>query len=71
MENIERDIEENIHDYQDTFIELKITYEIALAVKEDRFEEYQRQSEEKWDEYKYGNVIKIKLIYRFNFKSIK
>ena len=57
IENLERDIEyieENLDNYQDTFIELKITYERALAVKEDRLDEYERQSEEELDEYSYA-----------------
>ena len=57
IENVEEDIgyiEENIHDYNIDYIDLKVIYDRALAVKEDRLEEYQRQMDEDWDDYNHA-----------------
>lgn len=57
IENLDANIEyieECIDDYKDKYIDLEITYERALALKEDRLEEYERQSEERFEEYSYA-----------------
>ena len=57
IEHVEEDIgyiEENIHDYHDKYLDMKIKYERALAIKEDRLEEYQRQMDEDWDDYNHA-----------------
>ena len=42
------------YDYNIDYIDLKVIYDRALAVKEDRLEEYQRQMDEDWDDYNHA-----------------
>jgi hypothetical protein len=62
IEHLDQDIgyiEESLDDYQDKCIDLEIMYERALAVKEDRLEEYQRQLDDDWDDYNYEVSMRI------------
>ena len=56
LDNIEQDIcyiEESIDYYNGKYIDIQIEYERALAVKEDRLKEYERQMEDDWDDYNF------------------
>ena len=56
IEHIEERLEDYeyvIHEYNSSYIDLQISYERALADKENRLDEYEQQLEDDWDDYNF------------------
>jgi hypothetical protein len=62
IEELERNLEDyeyDIDQYHETYVDLQVTYERNLAIKEDRYEEYKQQMEDDFDDWNYEVSMRV------------